>query len=411
MIFSIPDMPVPISALSLSVTTATHSSYFSSDKLASRKTPGVYLLQTVPQPKQQIKAAPEGISSHPASLALPQWQTFPAGAYDAITDVPGIKVGHVTYRQDAPDRIRTGVTAIVPDAVMLTHGQGNLATTGYRASAVAINGNGELTGTAFINEFGALNAPILLTNTRSVGVIVDGVDAYFDKTFPGQWSCQLPVVGECYDGFFNTIGRNIIPASAAETAITQAVSGFVPQGQIGAGTGMRSFGLHAGIGSASRIISLNGKSYTLGVLVNMNHSHLSDLNPVIRQQLEARFGLLEVLKTKDDGDAAHLHPVKSPRQGSIQIVIATDLPLSTKELQQVASRAALGVGNTGSTIATTSGDFVIAFSTANPIVMNDTPESVFTTSELHPDVMTPIFKATVEAVMEAQTNALVASHS
>ena len=365
-----------------------------------------------PQPDQFIKAAvPRGITSRPARLSLPQWQTFPTGLNNAITDVPGVKIGQLTYAQDFPDKIHTGVTAIVPDAPSLTQGQGNLATTGFKASAVCLNGNGELTGTSFINEFGVLNSPILLTNTQSVGALHTGVNHFFNRYFPGQWSGQLPVIGECYDGFFNTVQKDTIPPQAAEMALNQATSGPVLQGRVGAGAGMRSFELHAGIGSASRKIVLNGNVYTLGVLVNMNHSHLNDLNPVIRQQLETRLGPLESLKAKDNLDGVNAPPINSPRQGSIQVVIATDLPLNNKQLEELAKRAGLGIGNTGSIMSTSSGDFATAFTTANPIPMGSQVPALLKSTEVHPDEMTPIFKAAVEAVTESEVNALMASHS
>lgn len=352
-----------------------------------------------------------GSTAHPVRLHLPQWQTFTAGTHNAITDVPGITVGQITYTQDIPTTIRTGVTAVVPSAKALTNGQGNLATTGFRASSVCLNGNGELTGSSFINEFGILNSPILLSNTRAVGALHHGVSAYFDKHYPGQWSCQLPVIGECYDGFFNNIDQTVIGPEAAEAVIQHSKSGPVTQGRVGGGAGMRSFGLHAGIGSSSRKIMLNGKAYTIGVLVNTNHSRLEDMNPAIRQQLEAKFGPLAALKAKDDLDNAHTAHKNSPRQGSIQVVIATDLPLNTNQLKELASRAGLGIGNTGSTMSTTSGDFATAFTTANPVPMGSQVPAELLTIELHPDQMTPVFKAAVEAVTEAQVNALVASHS
>ncbi len=141
---------------------------------------------------QFIKRPGLGFSLRPAPLYLTQWQTFQSGLNNAITDVPGIKVGQLTYSQDSPAKIRTGVTSIVPDAELLTNGQGNLATTGIRASSVCLNGNGELTGANFMNEFGVLNSPILLTNTRSVGALHDGVNAYFEK-YSGP--VVLPVAG------------------------------------------------------------------------------------------------------------------------------------------------------------------------------------------------------------------------
>lgn len=357
------------------------------------------------------KSKPTGVAALPTPLSLSQWQKFWSGSYNAITDVPGLKVGQLSYKQDGSEKIRTGVTAIVPDAEALTKGQGNLANTGFRASSVCLNGNGELTGSSFINEFGVLNGPILLSNTRAVGALHSGVNDYFEKHYPGQWTCQLPVIGECYDNYFSTTAKNVIPSSAAEEVIQQAKGGPVLQGQVGAGTGMRSFEMHAGIGSSSRRVMVDGKVYTIGVLVNMNHSKLDDLNPEFRKQMESRFGPLDALKVKDDQDGAHAKPITTPRQGSIQLVIATDLPLNNKQLEALAKRAGLGIGNTGSTMATSSGDFATAFSTANPVPMGANVPSVEKMMELHPDALNPIFKAAVEATTEAQGNALIASHS
>jgi D-aminopeptidase len=365
-------------------------------------------------PKLSITASVSGVNGHPKPLNLPQWQTFIPGPNNAITDVPGLTVGQVTFRRDTPTIIRTGVTAIVPDAAFLTHNAENLATTGFRAAVFSLSGNGELTGGSFINEFGVLNGPILLTNTRSVGMVYEGVVRYFEKHHPGQWSSQLPVVGECWDGYYHDIERFVVPAEAVEEAIQQTKPGPVPQGRVGAGTGMRSFELHAGIGSSSRQVTLGGQAYTIGVLVNSNHSRLKNLNPLIRQQLETRFGSLDALKARDDRDAVRATTpsvLPQPRQGSIQIVIATDLPLSTRELTAMGWRAGLGVGHTGSAMATSSGDFVTVFSTANPIPMGKQVPPVISTSEVHPDEMTPVYRAVIEAVIEAQLNAIIASHT
>jgi len=377
---------------------------------------GVVLPRAGSLPAQQVSQQVPiiaGVSEHPKTLALPQWQTFPAGLSNAITDVPGVLVGQVTFRQNNSGPVRTGVTAVVPDAVSLTRGLGNLATTGFKAAVVCLSGNGELTGSSFINEFGVLNGPVLLTNTRSVGMVLEGVERFFEKHFPAQWSSQLPVVGECWDGFFNSIEQFVIPPEAAEIAIQQAKSGPVLQGRAGAGTGMRSFELHAGIGSASRKLTIGERDYTVGVLVNTNHSRLKSMNPVIRQQLESRFGPLDALKARDDRDAVR-QPASSltqPRQGSIQVVIATDIPLNTNELRAMGLRAGLALGLTGSAMATTSGDFVTVFTTANPVPMGKDVPPVLSTAELHPDEMTPVFRAVIEAVLEAQLNALVASHT
>lgn len=347
-------------------------------------------------------------------VILPQWE-FQPGPWNNITDVSGVSVGHITIRRDIPSKIRTGVTAIVPHS-------GNLATTGLWASGQMLHGNGELTGLGPLNSSGILNSPIMLTNTFAVGAVHTGVFQYFLKHYPGStpgstsWSGQLPIVGECYDGFFNTIEdiTAITPADSVR-AIEQAVSGPaqsgpIQQGSVGAGTGMRSFELHAGIGSASRRIQLDSQTYTLGVLVNMNHSRFQYLNPDIRAQLEAKLGTsLETVRQQDSQDQVKRETQPLQRQGSIIVVIATDIPLMPHELEEVAKRAALGIGAMGSVMDTTSGDGVIAFSTAEKIPVDEAPTQI-RHSFIHPEKLTPVFRATVEAVTEAQINALLASH-
>lgn len=365
-------------------------------------------------PEQGVEAAAKakppsaqtsGANTAPERIVLPEWR-FNPGKFNAITDVPGIKVGHVTILKDTPHTIRTGVTAILPHS-------GNLAATGLWAAGAVLNGNGEMTGLAPLETSGILNSPILLTNTFSVGNVHHGVFQFYEKHYGDQWIGQLPVVAECYDGYFNTISDlNAIQPADAVTAIEAAADGAVPQGRVGAGTGMRSFELHAGIGTSSRTVSIRNKSYTVGVLVNTNHSRFDKLSPTIRQKLEERLGPLEKLKELDEKDKALKASANEPntRQGSIVIVIATDLPLNPTELKQLALRAGIGVGLTGSTIDTTSGDFAIAFSTANPLPL---PLSTASLNQevIHPDAMSPAYRATVEAVVEAQLHAIVASHS
>jgi D-aminopeptidase len=357
-----------------------------------------------------------GVSTQPERLIPDYWRQFPTGAYNAITDVAGVQVGHLSLYRDRPSKIRTGVTAIVPDAALLTGGKGTLANTGFRASAVMLNGNGELTGMGPLQTAGLLNSPIILTNTYAVGAAHQGVFEYFAQHDPGQWEGQLPVVGECWDGFFNTIEEPVQAAQDTVMAIESAHSGPVPQGRVGAGTGMRSFELHAGIGSASRRVVINNREYTIGVLVNANHSRLNTLNPLLKTVLERSWGMpAERMKTADNADEA-VRPSKTgarpaSRQGSAIVVIATDLPLDALSLRQLAQRAALGIGNTGSIMATTSGDFAIAFSTTNPVPLGNQAPTVLTLSAIHPDALTPILQATVEAVTEAQLNAIVAAHA
>jgi D-aminopeptidase len=379
------------------------------------KSPDRFVSQAIPvgnQIRRTLLPSGDGVSFQPIRVISPFWQKFQSGAYNAITDVPGIKIGHLSVYGESPSKIRTGVTAIVPDAAWLTQNQGNLATTGFRAAGITLNGNGELTGMGPLTTAGILNSPIILTNTFSVGAAHQGVFEYYAKYHPGQWTGQLPVVGECWDGFYNTIENPVLTPKDTLAAIESAHGGPVPQGRVGAGTGMRAFEMHAGIGSASRKIRLNGHDYTIGVLVNANHSKLNDMNPLQRTALERLWGMpLEQMKILDNQDKAVRPPLPSPRQGSIMTVIATDLPLDSKALHQLAERAGLGIGNTGSTMATSSGDFAVAFSTNNPVPLgNDAPDVIQNTT-VHPDALSPILQATVEAVTEAQLNAIVASHT
>lgn len=357
-----------------------------------------------------LQAMPPRTETQSTRVVLPQWR-FEPGPLNAITDVAGVKVGHVTIWRDHPYPIRTGVTAIVP------HSR-DLARTGLWANGRMLHGNGELTGLWFVRATGILNTPILLTNTFSVGQVSRGVFDYYRRHYPGKtpgstvWPGQLPVVGECYDGYFNTIEdpSAVMPEDAVQ-AIELARGGAISQGRVGAGTGMRSFGLYAGIGTASRQVMIDGKQYTLGVLVNMNHSRFADLNPVIRTELEKRFGRpLDEIHREDSRNLVPRASSAIQRQGSIIVVIATDLPLLPYQLEQLALRAALGIGALGSTMASTSGDGVIAFSTAQPVPLGDNAPVVLPLQVIHPDYLSPIYRATVEAVTEAQINALVAAH-
>lgn len=363
---------------------------------------------------------PIGIADYLTPLPLPQLQLDERGPNNAITDVPGVKVGHVTINQNHPHHFRTGITAIVPDMSQITQGRGNLATWGLPAAVAVLNGNGELTGRGPIETAGILNSPILLTNTRSVGIGIEGVYQFFETHYAkDKWPGDLPVVGECWDGVYNTIAIPAIQPKDVTDALERARAGLVPQGRVGAGTGMRSFELHAGIGSASRKLNIDGKTYTLGILVNTNHSRLQNLNPQLAQLLAQRWGKpLSEIKELDERDAhwpAELgsQPQSQPkRQGSIITIIATDLPLAPHQLRMLAERSALGIGATGSFISTSSGDFTLAFSTANPFpVGSGSPSIQASTPSFNSDAMNPIFKATVHAVLEAQINALLASHA
>jgi D-aminopeptidase len=372
----------------------------------------------------------------PQSQTKPQkdiafYHQLPAGPLNAITDVSGVRVGHVTLQKPCPltgntlcKPVQTGVTAILPtEQHLLPH-------LGFPASGVVLHGNGEMTGLAAIETYGVVNGPILLTNTRSVGTVYEGVHQYFAKHFPQLWAIGLPVVGECWDGFFNDIDTNSVQPKDAITAIETAQPGPVAQGKIGAGSGMRSFELRAGIGSASRRIAFGAKHYTLGVLVNTNHSRLNAMQPEIKRYLEDKLGSLEALRDRDNQASwrikmqtsldASILGASVQRQGSIMIIIATDLPWLPHQLKILAQHAVLGIAATGSRMSASSGDFALAFSTASPQIMDHfvapvaaaPPQTLPGKPDLvsDPELQELAYLALREATLEAQLNAILAAH-
>ena len=317
------------------------------------------------------------------------------GPQNTITDVEGVAVGHVTLIEGAGalkvghGPIRTGVTAILP------HTDDVYANQVYAAGEI-LNGNGEMTGLAWVNERGLLEVPIVLTNTLSVGDAYSGVVDYMTGQHPGR--VPLPVVAECYDGGLNDIaGRHVKPSHVIQ-AITDAKSGTVEEGSVGAGTGMRAYGFKAGIGTASRVIDPADGGYTVGVLVNANCGRTRMLSvdgvPVGR----------ELARTPTPG-----------KDGSIIVVIATDAPLLPHQLRRLCIRAGHGVSRTGTVSRTSSGDFAIAFSTANRFNRSrgrqpDAPSPMLDTVESLADPhLTPLFQAVIEATEEAVLNAMFVS--
>ena len=304
--------------------------------------------------------------------------TFPTGEYNAITDVTGVKVGHVTL--NAGESIRTGVTAILP--------HGNIWKVRMFGAAHTIHGNGEATGTARINQAGWIESPILLTNTLSVGAVHDGVVRYIIKRYPDD-NIVLPIVAECYDGGLNDIsGLHVKPEHAIE-AIEKAKSGPVAEGCVGGGTGMRCYGFKAGIGTASRVLPENRGGWKVGVLVNSNGGR--------RHQL--RIDGVPV------GKALENDQLKSDRDGSFIIVIATDAPLTHRQLKQLAIRATHGLARTGTPSTDSSGEFVIAFSTAN-VFPSNTESGTFQIQMVVNSRLSSLFQAAIDATEEAIINSM-----
>lgn len=303
---------------------------------------------------------------------------YEPGKHNAITDVAGVKVGHVTL--NFRDSVRTGVTAVIP--------RDDVWSNRVFGAAHVINGNGEATGLAWVNESGLIESPIMLTNTLSVGAVHDGVVRYMIKRYP-QSHIILPIVAECYDGGLNDISGLHVASEHAITAIESAAGGAVPQGCVGAGTGMRSYGFKAGIGTASRVVKVADQTYTLGVLVNANGGR--------RHQL--RIDGVPVGEEITD-----LTPERH-RDGSFIIVIATDAPLAHRQLLKLSRRATHGLARTGTPSTVSSGEFVVAFSTANT-VPSSSEASLLSVKMLRNNRMDVFYQGVIEATEEAVINAM-----
>ena len=307
---------------------------------------------------------------------------LPPGQWNAITDVPGVRVGHATLVEG--DSIRTGVTAILP------HG-GNLFQSKVPAAVYVGNGFGKAAGFLQVRELGNLETPIVLTNTLSVGTAVEAVVAWTLEQ-PGNEDVRSvnAVVGETNDGRLNDIRARRVSAKDVRAAIAAAQSGPVAEGSVGAGTGTIAFGWKGGIGTASRVLPPKLGGYTLGALVQSNFGGILTIDGVRVGEKLGKYDFQE-----DLGASA----------GSCMIVLATDAPLSSRTLERLARRAVLGLARTGSYMSNGSGDFVIAFSTANQVP--HTPlRPVRTTEELENDAVSPLFLAAVESVEEAVYNSL-----
>lgn len=309
---------------------------------------------------------------------------FHTGKLNAITDVEGIRVGHVTLIQG--ENARTGVTAILPHS-------GNLFQEKVPAAVYAGNGFGKLIGVTQIEELGEIETPILLTNTLSVWDVANGVVQYM-LTLPGNELVRSinPVVGETNDGWLNDIrGRHVKPEHARE-AIENASSGIVQEGSVGAGTGTVCFGWKGGIGTSSRILPPSMDGFRIGVLVQTNFGGVPDIAGVpIGKELKRH-------AFKDE--------LTYPGDGSCMIVVATDAPLDRSQLKRLSKRATLALGRTGSSMSHGSGDYVIAFSTAKELRVLPKSDMIQQIPHVREDALSPLFQAVVEATEEAVYNSL-----
>lgn len=319
------------------------------------------------------------------------------GPLDAITDVKGVEVGHTTLiegngpLQVGKGPIRTGVTVILP--------RGKTNSEPVYAGWFSQNGNGEMTGTTWVEESGFLDSSIGITNTHSVGVVRDAVIAWTVKHHRMKQAWSLPVVAETWDGYLNDINGFHVRPEHVFQALDTAVSGSVLEGAVGGGTGMVCYGFKGGIGTASRALNTGEGGYTVGVLVQCNcgrHSQLQIAGVPVGRDIPESVPNAENLNRETREDV-----------GSIIIVIATDAPLIPTQLKRLARRATMGLARTGSTSGNGSGDIFIAFSTANSGVDNEPgPNTVQTVSNQR---ISPLFSATVEATEEAIVNAMVAA--
>ncbi|MET0555912.1 MAG: P1 family peptidase [Vicinamibacteria bacterium] len=311
------------------------------------------------------------------------------GPLNAITDVAGVEVGHVTLIEGA--HVRTGVTAVLP------RGRGDAARRPAFAGHFSLNGNGEMTGLPWLEEAGVLDGPVLITNTNSVGVVRDAVIGYAARRWPvagdGWTVWSLPVVAETWDGGLNDIYGMHVKAEHAAQAIDRAAGGPVGEGNVGGGTGMVCFEWKCGIGTASRRLSAAQGGYTAGVLVQANFG----------ARHQARVAGVPVGQELGGGTRGR------DETGSIIIVVATDAPLLPHQLKRLARRAALGLARTGSVAGNGSGDLFVAFSTANPEA--GAGEGLVELKMLPNDRLDRLFEATVGATEEAIVNALVAGRT
>jgi len=323
------------------------------------------------------------------------------GPLDAITDVTGVEVGNATLISGngklvvGRGPVRTGVTAILP--------RGKSSDDQVFAGWFSLNGNGEMTGTTWVEESGFLEGPVMITNTHSVGVVRDSVIHWrVDHGQPADseywWS--LPVVAETYDGYLNDVNGFHVKQPDVYKALESAAPGPVPEGNVGGGTGMICYEFKGGIGTASRKLDAKDGGYTVGVLVQCNCGS-RDLLTIAGVPVGK-----EIPENKVWADA--LGPEHADT-GSIIIVVATDAPLLPTQLKRLARRASLGLARTGSVSSNGSGDIFIAFSTANPGASK--PAGLRKLTMVPNDEISPLFEATVESTEEAIVNALVAAET
>lgn len=320
------------------------------------------------------------------------------GKYNAITDVQGVEVGYKTLIEGGgklvvgKGPVRTGVTAIFPK------GKGSLDR--VFAAWFTLNGNGEMTGTTWVDESGCLGSPVLITNTHSVGIVRDAVIEWYTKKIKGSeysGDISLPVVAETWDGFLNDINGFHVKKEHVFEAMESATSGPLKEGNVGGGTGMVVHQFKGGTGTSSRKLDVKDGGYTLGVLVQANYG---------------RRNLLSIAGVPVGKEIADLLPLPGKAdadQGSIIVVLATDAPLLPHQLERLVKRVSLGIGVMGGRGGNSSGDIFIAFSTANPDIKKE--DGIVHLEMLPNEKINPLFEAAAAATEEAIVNTMIAAET
>ena len=335
------------------------------------------------------------------------------GALNAITDVAGVEVGHATIVRGTGQvvigegPVRTGVTAVWP--------RGREMPDPVYAAWFSLNGDGEMTGTTWVRDSGIMEGPVMITNTLSVGVVHHAVIrwgvARGVERGAGPWLASLPVVAETWDGTLNDIRGQHVTEADALAAMEAARGGPVTEGNVGGGTGMICHRFKGGIGTSSRVVEVAGETYTVGVLVQCNYGSREPFRvvgvPVGRE-------IADLMPLRPGGaqqGGAQLDPADGPdREGSIIVVVATDAPVLSHQLERMARRVSLGIARNGSTSSNGSGDIFVAFSTANQEAASERAATA-DARVLANGRLSPLFAATVEATEEAIINALVAAET
>ena len=305
---------------------------------------------------------------------------LPTGRLNKITDVPGVKVGHATI---ANEKHNTGVTVVMPC-------DDDPFTNKLPCASFVLNGFGKTAGLVQIDELGTLETPIALTNTLNVGLVHDAMVEYMIRTAKTKVRSVNPIVCECNDASLNDIRERAVKQEHVFAAIESASEDF-EEGAVGCGRGTTCHGLKGGVGSASRVLELDGKQYTVGVLIQTNHGRLSDLT---------------VEGNNIGRDILHRLEENTPDKGSCIVILATDIPLSDRQLRRVIKRCSVGLARLGSFIGHGSGEVFIGFSTANRIPAGERRD-ILPISQLNEDRIDHVFRAAAECTEEATLNSMV----